>query len=62
MSLGVVRVGLVVGGQNLVPDRDGVLVVHIVREVIESEEPDYEVTTRPQFTEGSQWVACTSQL
>ena len=56
------RVGLVVSGHNLIPDRVRVLVVHIVRNVVEMEEPVHEVATHPQFTEGCQWVACASQL
>ena len=54
--------GLVVGGHNLVANSVGVLVVHIVREIVEMEKPVHEVTTHPQFTEGRQWVACASQL
>ena len=62
MSLGVVGAGLVVSGHNLVPNCICVLVVHIVRKVIEMEEPIHEVTADPQFAKGYQRVACAGQL
>ena len=62
VSLGIIGAGLVVSGHNLVPNRICVLVVHIVRKVVEMEEPIHEVATDPQFAKGYQWVACAGQL
>ena len=62
VSLGIVRIGVMVSGHNLTSDYSRVLVVHIIREVVEMEEPVHEVATHPELMEGHQWVACTSQL
>ena len=60
MTLGIVGVGLVVGGHDLVADRVCALVIHIVREIVEMEEPVHEIAAHPQLTERRRWVACTS--
>ena len=62
VSLGIVRIGVVVSGHNFVSNCNRVPVVHIVREVVEVEEPVHEVATHPELMEGRQWVTCTSQF
>jgi hypothetical protein len=62
VSLGIVRIGVVVSGHNLAPNCDRASVVHIVREVVDVEDPVHEVATHPEFMEGYQWVACASQF
>ena len=62
VRLGIIRVGFAVSGHNLAPGRVRVLVVHIVRKIVEMEEPVHEVTTHPQFVEGCRWVARTGEL
>lgn len=52
MSLRVVRVGVVVSGHNLASDCDRTPVVHIVRKIIEMEEPIHEVATHPELVKG----------
>lgn len=60
MSLGIVRIGVVVSGHNLASDCDRAPVVDIVREVVEVEEPVHEVATHSELMEGHQWIACAS--
>ena len=59
---GIVRVGIIVGGHDLILDRDCAPVVHTVRKVVEMEEPVHEVTTHPELVEGDRWVTSTSQF
>ena len=62
VSLGIVRIGVVVSEHNFVSNCNRVPVVHIVREVVEVEEPVHEVATHPELMEGYQWVTCRGQL
>ena len=48
-GLRIVRIGVIVGGHDLIPDRNRALVVHIIRNVIEMEEPVYEIAAHPQL-------------
>ena len=62
MAPGVMYIWFAISGHDLVANRVCTFVVHIVRNVVEMEDPVHEVATRPQFTEGRQWEACTTQL
>jgi len=62
VSLGIVCFGVVVGGHNLIPNCDCAPVVHIVRKVVEMEEPVHEVTAHPELVQGRRWVTCASQF
>jgi len=62
MGLGVVRFRVAVSGHNLASNCERAPVVHVVREIVEMEEPVHEVATHPELMEGDQRVACASQL
>lgn len=62
MGLWIVCVGVVVGIHDLVFDCDGASVVHVIRNIVEVEEPVYVVTTHPQLMEGHCRVSYASEF
>lgn len=62
VSFGIVGIGVTISGHNLVPNCDCAPVVHIIREIIEVEEPVHGVAAHSELPEGHQRVACTCQL